>query len=784
MNNPIRAAVHWAVVSALSCPFAALAQEQPAAAAEAQETVVGLEEVVITAQKRQQSLQDVPLSVSAFTGDMLKEGRMADIRGIVDFTPGFSGKTEDGFTDALAMRGIATNDFGIGGDPSVSMFVDGIWSGRTGGVMTAMYDVERAEVVKGPQGTLFGRNSIAGAVSVITNKPDSVFAANAELTLADYDHVEAEAMVNIPLNDQWALRAAGYVLDNKGFLENLAGGDDLGFHQVSAGRVALRRTGDSFDATFIAAYEDREQDPSVYWVPADGLDEEVVNIDLGEDGIDESEVFEGRAILEWTLAGDYTLTSLTGYKQFNFHYLEDYDGGPERVNDYRQVNDVEYWSQELRLNSPDEGNVTWFAGASVYEEKIDGYFEYIYDEDALCRAVSITEAPDFGDDFVGPVTGCNDPDFENLYWGEDSIDPADILEDKVEASNVNVKSQGWAVYGDLTWALSERLELTAGARYTYDKKEMESEVLDSGGALGNNFNYEFFTNGFVSDSADWDEFTPRLALAFDVNDDVTLYGTASRGYKSGGFATFGFDVHDQDFIAGGPAPPGTTPLEFDPEQVDSYEIGAKTRLLGNTLQANVSLFRYDYTDLQLVYFDQGSSQVANVGEARGQGLELDLRWVPNEHWDATVGLSLLDTEITDATDIIEVGACGDCDGNSLPFAPEVSASTILTYRTPIASGEGFFTTEYVYRSKMYGGPDNIPDATVDAWDEFNFRLGYRSASTWYVTLWVENAFDEVYFERGWENADADNLFGYGLFNELVWPSRPRTVGITFGMDWE
>ena len=114
-------------------------------------------------------------------------------------------------------------------------------------------------------------------------------------------------MVNIPLNDQWAMRAAGYVLDNKGFLENLAGGDDLGFHEVSAGRVSLRRTGDSFDATLIASFEDREQDPSVYWVPADGLDEEEVNIDLGDDGIDESDVFEARAILEWSLASDYTL---------------------------------------------------------------------------------------------------------------------------------------------------------------------------------------------------------------------------------------------------------------------------------------------------------------------------------------------------------------------------------------------------------------------------------------------------------------------------------------------
>jgi iron complex outermembrane receptor protein len=780
MNSPLRAAVRLTVATALSCPLAVLAQQQPAPAPQGEapaEEIVGLEEVVITAQKRQQSLQDVPLSVSAFTGDMLKEGRMADIRGIVDFTPGFSGKTEDGFTDALAMRGIATNDFGIGGDPSVAMFADGIWSGRTGGVMTAMYDVERVEVVKGPQGTLFGRNSIAGAVSVISAKPDSEFGASAELTLADYDHIEADAMLNLPLNEQWALRVAGYVLDNNGFLENLQGGEDLGFHQVSAGRVSLRRSSDAFDATLIAAYEDREQDPSVYWVPAAGLDDEVVDIDLADDGIDESDVFEARAILEWTLAGDYTLTSLTGYKKFGFHYLEDYDGGPERVNDYRQVNDVEYWSQELRLNSPADGKVTWFAGASVYEETIDGLFDFIYDEDALCRAISVSDAPDFD----GPAAGCDDPNFET-YW-EDDIDPADILTGKSERTLVDVKSSGWAVYGDFTWALSDRVKLTAGARYTYDKKEIDSQVFDSGGALGNNFNFEFYTNGVVSNSADWDDFTPRLALSFDVTDDVNLYATAAKGYKSGGFATFGYDLQGQDINDDGSAPDGTRPLEFDPEQVDSYEIGAKTRLAGNTLQVNASLFRYEYTDLQLVYFDQGSSQVANVGEARGQGLEVDLRWVPNAHWDATVGLSLLDTEITDATDIIAIGACGDCDGKNLPFAPEVSASTILTYRTPIASGEGFFTTEYIYRSEMFGGPDNIPDAAVDAWDEFNFRLGYRSASAWYVTLWVENAFDEVYFERGWENADADNQFGYGLFNELVWPSRPRTVGVTFGMEW-
>jgi iron complex outermembrane receptor protein len=776
MQSLEKAALRVAIAAALSCPFASLAQQAapppPGSAAPA-----GLEEIVVTAQKRQQSLQDVPLSVSAFSGDMLKEGRMLDVRAIVGFTPGFSGNTEDGFTDALSMRGISTNDFGIGGDPSVAMFVDGVWDGRTGGVMTAMYDIERTEVVKGPQGTLFGRNSIAGAVSIITQKPKPDFGASAELTLADWDHVEANAMVNVPLSDQWALRAAGYLLDNKGFLKNDQGGDKLGFHQISAGRVSLAYDGDDFDATLIASYEDREQDPSVYWVPAAGLPEERVNTDLADNGIDESNVFDARAILEWTFPGDYSLTSLTGYKQFNFRYLEDYDGGPERVNNYGQMNDVEYWSQELRLNSPDDGKVTWFAGASVYEEQIDGIFDFIYDEDALCRAVSITEAPDFN----GPAAGCDDPNFE-AYWEAD-IDPADILTNKSERSFVHVKSQGWAVYGDLTWSLSDRVDLTAGARYTYDKKTMSDNVPDSGGALGNNFNFEFFTDGPVKDSANWDEFTPRLALSFNVNDDVNLYATASRGYKSGGFATFGFDLHGQDFESGGQAPDGTTPLRFDPEKVDSYEIGAKTRLLDNTMQLNASLYHYDYTDLQLVYFDQGSSQVANVGKAKGQGLEVDLRWVPSTHWDTTLGLSLLDTEITDATDIIAVGACEACDGKSLPSAPEVSGSAIVTYKWPMASGQAFFTTEYLYRSKAYGGPDNFPDAMADAWDEFAFRLGYRTDDSWYVTLWVENAFDSVYFERGWENADSNNQFGYGLFNELVWPSRPRTIGVTFGTEW-
>ena len=776
--NQCKAACRMALAAILTFPFVSQAQQ----AETPEQEVVGLGEVYVTAQKRQQSLQDVPLSVSAFSGEFLKETRMGDIRGLVDFTPGFSGRTEDSFTDALAMRGIATNDFGIGGDPSVAVFIDGTWAGRTGGVQTSFYDIERAEVVKGPQGTLFGRNSIAGAVSIITNKPVNEFEGSAELTWADYDHLEGTATLNLPLNEQWALRGSFYSLSNSGYLENTEGGDRLGYHDVQSGRLALRYAGDTVDAVLTGSYEDRKQDPSVYWVPAAGLPEDLVSIDLADSGYDEADIRELRLNVEWSLPGDYTLTSISGYKSFNFDYLEDYDGGPTQVNDYRQVNAVDYWSQEFRIVSPADRKVTWFAGASVYKEKIDGFFEFIYTEDDLCRAVGISDAPDF----EGPVTGCTDTNWETYWFGDDEteIDPADLLTNKAEQSYVDVESNGWAVYSDFTFELSDALDLTVGARYTHDEKKIDSEVLDSGGALGNNFNYEFYTDGSVSDKQDWSEFTPRLALSYDMNEDVTLYATASRGYKSGGFATFGFDLHGLDVTDEGAAPPGTTPVSFDPEQVDSFEIGAKTRLLGNRLQLNASLFYYNYSDLQMVYFDTGSSLVANVGEAEGKGLEVDMRWVPTRNWDVFMGLSLLDTEITDATDIVALGACGDCEGNNLPFAPELSVSAIVTYEHPTASGELFFTTEYVYRSKMYGGPDNIPDATVDSWDEFAFRLGFRSDSDWWGTLWVENAFDEEYFERGWENADVDNQFGYGLFNELVWPARPRTFGITIGKNWK
>ncbi|NIB40075.1 TonB-dependent receptor [Pseudomaricurvus alkylphenolicus] len=726
-----------------------------------------IEEVIVTVQKREQTLQEVPVAVSAFEGDMMAKMGIGDVRGLVDLTPGFNGKTEDSFIDALAIRGIGTNDFGIGGDPSVAIFQDGIWAGRNGGVQMAFYDLARAEVVKGPQSTLFGRNAIAGGINILSNKPVDEFEGNISLTIAEYGEIEAVGTVNLPLTDSLYFRGSAYWSEADGWLDNTVDGKELGEKELSSTRLALRYAGDEVDAVFRLTYEDREQAPSVYWTPTNGLPEDKVASDLSGEGFDRGEILTVTANITWDLAENYTLVSTTGYKTYDFDYLEDFDGTALYVNNYGQSQEVDYFSQEFRLNYDGGGDITWFAGASIYRETVDATFTNAYNEDHLCIAIIET-------DEGGGAAGCDDPVFE-AYW-EDDIDPADILTDKAEVNINELESDGWSVYGDVTWQATADLDITIGGRYTVDNKEMKTQVLDSGGALGNTFSWEFYTDGFVEDDDSWSEFTPRIAANYMVNEDIGLYANYSKGYKTGGYSTFGI-ANDGTFEFGGQLEAGM-PLAFEPEETDSYEVGAKTKLLDGSLHLNVAYFFYTYTDLQLIIFESGSQLVKNLGEAENQGIEMDAHWTPGENWDIRAAFAWQDSEITE-----EIEEGDGSKGNHLPMAPEVSGSLIATYNQPVSGGNMFYTVQYVYQDEMFGGTGNFDLAKVDAWDQVDLRLGYESDDEWSLTLWATNIFEEEYFERGWENADEDDTAGFGLLNSLVWPAKPRTIGLTLDMSF-
>ena len=286
-------------------------------------------------------------------------------------------------------------------------------------------------------------------------------------------------------------------------------------------------------------------------------------------------------------------------------------------------------------------------------------------------------------------------------------------------------------------------------------------------------------------------FTPRIAANFKLNDQWSFYGNISNGYKSGGFSTFGVICPDVDGnldanncpADGTEAPAGTKPKSFDSENVWSYEIGHKARLFEDTLEANLSVYHFDFSDLQLTYFLSGSQLTDNVAKTSATGVELEAHWVPTARWDLLASVAYTDSKI-DSVDPAFLGVvCDNCVGNQLWFSPEWSTSEILTYRFPLTGGaEVHVSGEHHYQDKMFSGPDNLELAATPSWNEFNFRLGYDSAGSWSVVAYVLNAFDEHYFERGWENADANNLGGYGLVNSLVWPSKPRTLGLS--VDWK
>lgn len=729
-----------------------------------------IEKIEVRVQKRVQSAQEVPVAVSAFNGDMMDQLGVEDVRDLVDLTPGFNGKTEDSFIDALSIRGIGTNDFGIGGDPSVAIFTDGVWAGRNGGVQMSFYDMERAEVVKGPQGTLFGRNAIAGGINITTNQPISDFEASFGGTLAEHGQKEMTGMVNIPLTSSVYFRAAANVTREDGWLKNVYDGSRLGGGDVNSTRLGLRYEGDDVDAVLRVTYEDREQDASAYWTSRNGGKKDEVNIDTR--GYDIGEIFSVQGNIVWELSDEYSLSSITGYKTYDFEYLEDYDGLPIQVNNYSVDQSVDYFSQEFRLNYDGSGDIYWFIGASVYQEDVEATFKNSYNENDLCIGWSQTEVEDFDE----VVTGCDTAVFE-AYW-EDDIDPADLHPGIKDETNINdLKNSGWSVYGDISWSVTENLELTAGARYTTDKKDMTLEVLDSGGALGNTNVFEYYTDGPIQDDDDWSKFTPRLAAVYELSDDTNIYANWSKGYKSGGFSTFAAD-HDGSQEYGGPVAEGTKPLKHNPETSTSYEIGTKTMLLEDTLQLNLAYFTYDYKDLQMVLFEGGSQTVRNVGAAENQGIEMDLHWVLGDNWEIRAAAAWMDSEITK-----EIEEGDGSIGNKLPMAPDFSGSVITTYSVPMDEGELSLTAQYVFQDDVYGGPGNVELSKVDAWSELGLRATYESFEEWSVTLYVDNVTNEEYFERGWENANADDSGGFGLVNTLVWPSKPRTVGVSFNMSF-
>ena len=759
-----------------------------------------LEEVVVTATKRSESLLDVSLSITAISGAETRLLNLNDIKDLISFTPGITGNSKDSFLDTVSVRGIRTELFGNGAEPSVGFYVNGLYQGRTGAAVSSLYDVERSEVLRGPQGFLFPRGAVTGAFNVITQKASTEGVEGyGELDVGERGVFVFEGAVNVPLTDNLAMRVAGIHTEEDGYVENLAGGDDLIAHDNDSLRVSFRYETEKLTGDLIVQYDDRDQAGSIYRVTGEGPNfngppslflnggepwdvgtDRQVNINDEVGSRDQAEVFSLGLLLEYDL-GWATVSSLTHYKDHDYEYGEDFDGLPITLYEYEQFQSGDYFEQELRLTSQSEGPLDWYVGASVYREDIDTIFGQIQSEDIYCDLY-------LNYYYAGPAyRGCS-AYYEDYAGYEFTPSSNGLINDYNETLG---KYEGYSAYVELRYELSPRFDVAAGVRYQYDEREYSNETLpDLGGSQfsGGIGGLTPTPEGPVSDSQNWDGVTYRLAANWHPTDSTLLFATLSTGFKPGGYDVFGYENRATGTAVGGPALPGRDrPADFDEETVTSYEVGYKGRFLDGRVDLSLTAFLYEYEDLQAFFTEEnpngpGFRTVAgNVGVLDGWGSEVDIRAALTDNITLRLGGSWLDSEANEVQAFcgaaVDLGATADaCEGEPLPLAPEFTVFAVLNGSFPVGSrgGELFGNIAYSWEDDAKGDwiPEDLSKQEVRFLDQTDIVVGYQEEN-WTISGYVENVFN-----NSWEDGTFGEAFDGTPYPQYVFgPSRPRTAGV-------
>jgi iron complex outermembrane receptor protein len=767
-----------------------------------------LEEVIVTATKREQGIMDVPLAITALSGDFIEDTNLNDVKDLIAYTPGVSGNSQDSYIDAVSIRGVRTQDFGVGGDPSSAFFKNDLYEGRNGAAVTSLFDVERAEVLRGPQGFLFGRNSIGGAFSVHTKKAE----IGSNEAFVDFDfgqrgHAVFEGAVNIPVNDNFAMRLAGYSSKEDGFSRNVFSGRDEIDHEKWAIRWSTTYEADNFTVRTVVDHEDRKQSGSMYraidtgdiW---DTFDEYIID-DASLGGTNQqldSDISSGDAdVGELTTIGvfvDYdlgfaTLTSNTGYKDHDYYYSEDYDGTPLNINNFQFQQSGTYFQQEFRLSGNDDGPLGWYAGVSYYDEDLDAAFNAVGSEDLMCQYYYNSYYDEVY--YFNPAyETCNDFYYVTYYLGFEPSASGNLE----ESGMIKGRYSGWAAYVNLDRDLTDTVNVALGLRYTKDDKDFGLLVPEPESGLGPYFTYGFATAEYIEDSKSWSDTTARVALTWTPTDDNMFFANYTQGFKSGGFGSFW--IQDDAGIpplyeTGITQSDGYKPGTFRPEQMDSYEVGFKTTYLDGAGNLDITAFFYDYTDAQVITYvdvdadgdgsiDAFSARVLNVGQTDGSGVEASTTLAMNEFTTLYLSVGYLDTEATGLSEICGIDGANEgdglgCEGSRVFWAPELTVAGKLDVEFPMQNGSINSSFEISYESERGGSWEGNPEGMISSYSVANLRVGYESDNNWYVQAYAENVFNEFTW-------DGYNANGGILPSHFFGPMRPRTFGIRTGISWD
>ena len=713
-----------------------------------------LEEITVTAQKREQSITDVSISMNAFTSEDMRVFRVEDPTDIAQLVSNMDIKgTLGGVNPAITVRGVGLNDFNANNNPSVGVYVDEVFLASPAMLTARMFDVERVEVLKGPQGTLYGRNATGGAVNIVNRKPTQEIDGYISIGVGDYDQSQIEGAIGGGFSETVSGRlSASYSNQGESFHTNLLTGSDFGDLETTAIRGQLLfEPSDTFTAHISAHHAQTEgtntpftifglldpAQPFTYVRCGPALAFQFDNSQCGDVyGIQElddndpythtfnpadadtyvvdTDVTGMAARLEWDLE-NVTITSITGVESQDRVFGDNVNSHPLQFSRIVHDEEISQFSQEIRLAGETSNGAQWIAGV-------------FYSQDEFESANNFQSFDLF---------------FTELFW------------------DVDQETTTYAFFGSIDWTLSDSVTLTTGLRYT------DEEIDFAGGTTDlNPFDASCILDplcgptGFgvvpitgVDSQFTDDNISGRIALEFRPSDDLLVYGSVSTGFKSGGF--FGDFTFDNAELA-----------PFQSETITSYEVGTKATLAGGKVQLNAAAFFYDYQDIQTLVPGTLVTAFTNAEDADVTGLDVDILAAPAEGWTFGLGLGLLDTEL---------GAIGVVPaGGQLPNAAEFQANGLIRYEFGVGSNlTGGVQANFKHTDDMFRDAFNDPFNFTDSYTTTDARVWVGSENgKWEAALWAKNIGDEEYVEQAFNFIDIT-----GLANQLY--GAPRTYGITF-----
>ena len=696
----------------------------------AQESGEDYGEIIVTAQRQEQKLQDVPVSVTAFSTEQLRQANVETVQDIAVRTPGLSVSAVDPINTNFAMRGIGSAP-GIsqnaGGDPSVVVFVDGVYAGRGGTPDLDALDLERVEVLRGPQGTLFGKNAIGGLVQFISRKPSDDPSFAFEGTVGNYSKFGVSARGNMPLTDTIYLSAGLAMKRRDGYEFNETTGNDVNDQQLITGRVALRLLPtDTLDIILRADVSDQDQKGNPRHNNCDtsfnggvhcvGINPDPRVVNAYTDGLIKRRVQSYSAEVNLDL-GFATLTSLTALRKVDIEFETAFFSNP--INPPTQIESTDFgqednsqFSQELRL------------AFDAFDGRLSGQTGVYYLKENNER-------------IQGQIQQFPSPAISGVGRYPQSVNARSI-----------------AVFGQLDFEIVPSLTVTAGGRMTWERKSgrFAGFKVDSGPGvpppLGSAAGYD------VTGREDWKAFTPRVALNWKATDDILFYASAARGYKSGGFQGLS-----------GTAAGASTP--YNPEFAWGYELGAKTEWLDRALRLNVSLFQTDYSDLQISQLvPLCCVVVSNAAKARIRGAEAEFVIRPVRGLQFDGSYAYLDTKFT------EYAIPGqDYTGNELPRSPKNKLNIGGYYEFPIGNLFAKLRVDYSWVDDAFFEASNIPQQIWPSHDNLDARFSIAGENEqWELSVWGKNLTDELV---------PTYVTYFAPFQQILTPyAPPRTYGMT------